>query len=48
MNSSIVDHLRRAGRLDRMFVGGEWVLPEAQARSSVVDPSTEEIGRAHV
>lgn len=42
MNSSIVDHLRRAGRLDRMFVGGEWVLPETQARASVVDPSTEE------
>jgi aldehyde dehydrogenase (NAD+) len=25
-----------------MFVGGEWVVPEAQACSSVVDPSTEE------
>lgn len=42
MNSSIVDHLGRAGRLDRMFVGGEWVLPETQTRASVVDPSTEE------
>ncbi|MDP9962620.1 aldehyde dehydrogenase (NAD+) [Variovorax beijingensis] len=42
MNSSIVEHLRRAGRLDRMFVDGEWAVPETQARSSVVDPSTEE------
>ena len=42
MNSSIIEHLRSAGRLDRMFVGGEWVVPETQARSSVVDPSTEE------
>lgn len=42
MNSSIVEHLRNAGRLDRLFVDGEWVLPEASIRSSVVDPSTEE------
>ncbi|MDR6451857.1 aldehyde dehydrogenase family protein [Variovorax paradoxus] len=42
MNSSIVERLRRAGRLDRMFVDGEWAVPETQARSSVVDPSTEE------
>jgi len=42
MNSSIVEHLRRAGRLDRIFVDGEWVLPETQARSAVIDPSTEE------
>src|SRR4051812_12727543 len=42
MNSSIVDRLRSAGRLDRMFIDGEWVLPETQARSAVVDPSTEE------
>jgi aldehyde dehydrogenase (NAD+) len=39
---SIIEHLRRAGRLDRMFIGGEWVLPATQARSPVVDPSTEE------
>ena len=42
MNSSIIEHLRSAGRLDRMFVGGEWVMPETQARSYVVHPSTEE------
>jgi len=42
MNSSIVEHLRRAGRLDRIFVDGEWVMPETQARSAVIDPSTEE------
>jgi aldehyde dehydrogenase (NAD+) len=42
MNSSIIEHLRSAGRLDRMFVGGEWVRPETQDRSAVVDPSTEE------
>jgi len=42
MNSPIVEHLRIAGRLDRMYVGGEWVVPETQARSAVVDPSTEE------
>ncbi|OOG53156.1 aldehyde dehydrogenase family protein [Polaromonas sp. C04] len=42
MNSSIVECLRSAGRLDRMFVDGEWVLPHGQARTSVIDPSTEE------
>jgi len=42
MNSSIIEHLRTAGRLDRFLIGGEWVMPETQARSSVVDPSTEE------
>ncbi|MDQ0586320.1 aldehyde dehydrogenase family protein [Variovorax paradoxus] len=40
--SSIIEHLGSAGRLDRMFVDGEWVLPETRARSSVIDPSTEE------
>ena len=42
MNSSIIEHLRSAGHLDRMYVGGEWVMPETQDRSAVVDPSTEE------
>lgn len=42
MSSSIVQHLRRAGRMDRMLIGGEWVVPQTQARSCVVDPSTEE------
>jgi aldehyde dehydrogenase (NAD+) len=35
-------HLRRAGRLERMFIDGEWVLPAGQARATVIDPSTEE------
>ena len=42
MNSSIVERLRSTGRLDRMFIDGEWVLPQGQARASVIDPSTEE------
>ena len=42
MNSPIIEHLRSACRLDRMYVGGEWVVPETQARSAVVDPSTDE------
>lgn len=42
MNATFIEHLRRAGRLDRMFIGGEWVLPATQARSPVIDPSTEE------
>ena len=29
------------GRLDRIFIGGEWVLPAGQARSAVIDRSTE-------
>ncbi|MDQ0026598.1 hypothetical protein J2X90_004425, partial [Variovorax paradoxus] len=40
MNSSIAEHLRRTGHLDRIFVDGEWVLPDTQARSAVIDPST--------
>ena len=42
MNASIIEHLRSAGRLDRIFIDGEWVLPAGQARTSVIDPSTEE------
>jgi aldehyde dehydrogenase (NAD+) len=42
VNPSIIEHLRSAGRLDRLFIGGEWVVPETRIRSSVVDPSTEE------
>src|SRR5688572_13347194 len=38
----IVERLRSAGRLDRVFVDGEWVLPHGQARASVIGPSTEE------
>jgi aldehyde dehydrogenase (NAD+) len=42
MSPSVIEHLGRAGCLDRMFVGGAWVVPETQSRSAVVDPSTEE------
>ena len=42
MNTSIIERLAGAGRLDRIFIGGEWVLPAGQDRSAVIDPSTEE------
>jgi aldehyde dehydrogenase (NAD+) len=42
MNSAIVERLRSAGRLDRVFIDGEWVLPQGHARSTVIDPSTEQ------
>jgi aldehyde dehydrogenase (NAD+) len=42
MTSSIIQHLTSAGRLDCIFVEGEWVRPAGQARSAVIDPSTEE------
>ena len=42
MNTSIIQHLTSAGRLDRLYIDGEWVLPAGQARSTVIDPSTEE------
>ena len=41
-HSSIVERLRNAGRLDRVFIDGEWVLPQGQARATVIDPSIEE------
>src|SRR5215210_4322926 len=42
MTSAVVERLRSAGRLDRVFIDGEWVLPQGQARSAVIDPSTEQ------
>ena len=42
MNTDLIERLAGAGRLDRIFIGGEWVLPAGQARSAVVDPSTEQ------
>ena len=42
MNSSVTERLARAGHLDRIFIGGEWVLPAGQAHACVIDPSTEE------
>ena len=42
MNTAIIERLANDGRLDRIFIGGVWVLPAGQARSAVIDPSTEE------
>jgi aldehyde dehydrogenase (NAD+) len=42
MNSPIIERLASAGRLDRIYIDGEWVLPAGKARSCVIDPSTEE------
>jgi aldehyde dehydrogenase (NAD+) len=42
MNASIIERLASAGRLDRIYIGGEWVLTAGHARVSVIDPSTEE------
>ncbi|HSW19593.1 MAG TPA: aldehyde dehydrogenase family protein [Ramlibacter sp.] len=42
MNTSPIEGLASAGRLDRAYIGGEWVLPVGQARSTVIDPSTDE------
>jgi len=42
MNASVIEHLTRAGHLDRAFIDGEWVLPAGQDRASVIDPSTEQ------
>jgi aldehyde dehydrogenase (NAD+) len=42
MKSSVIERLASAGRLDRIYIGGEWVLPAGQERSAVIDPSTEE------
>jgi aldehyde dehydrogenase (NAD+) len=42
MTLPIIDQLAGAGRLDRIFIGGEWVLPAGQDRADVIDPSTEE------
>ncbi|WP_070105706.1 aldehyde dehydrogenase family protein [Burkholderia plantarii] len=40
MNSPVA-RLRQAGRLDRFFIDGAWVLPEGGDRFAVVCPSTE-------
>jgi aldehyde dehydrogenase (NAD+) len=42
MTSPIVERLASTGRLDRIFIGGEWVPPAGQDHASVIDPSTEE------
>jgi aldehyde dehydrogenase (NAD+) len=40
MNSPVF-HLMQAGRLDRLFIDGEWIAPMGSARAAVVSPSTE-------
>lgn len=38
----VIERLTNAGHLDRLFIGGEWRAPTGQARSAVIDPSTEQ------
>jgi aldehyde dehydrogenase (NAD+) len=42
LRSCPVERLRNAGRLGRVFIDGEWVVPHGRGRASVIDPSTEE------
>lgn len=38
----LVEQLTSSGLLDRLYIGGEWVLPMGHDRTSVIDPSTED------
>ena len=40
--TSPLHHLQRAGRLERLFINGDWILPEGRERVSVICPSTEQ------
>ncbi|WP_107310868.1 aldehyde dehydrogenase family protein [Burkholderia metallica] len=42
MNSPVV-HLMQAGKLNRFYIDGEWVLPDGDERFAVVCPSTEAV-----
>ncbi|KWH20544.1 aldehyde dehydrogenase family protein [Burkholderia multivorans] len=45
MNPSVnspVRHLMQAGRLDRFYIDGDWVVPDGGGRFAVVSPSTED------
>ncbi|MDN7942595.1 aldehyde dehydrogenase family protein [Burkholderia multivorans] len=45
MNPSVnspVRHLMQAGRLDRLYIDGDWVVPDGGDRFAVVSPSTED------
>jgi betaine-aldehyde dehydrogenase len=45
MNSSVnspLQRLKHAGRLERFFIDGDWVLPDGGDRFAVVCPSTED------
>jgi len=40
--TSPLHHLQHAGRLERLFIDGHWILPEGRERASVICPSTEQ------
>ncbi|WP_175844922.1 aldehyde dehydrogenase family protein [Burkholderia arboris] len=40
--NSPVRRLMQAGRLDRLFIDGDWVMPDGGDRFAVVSPSTED------
>jgi aldehyde dehydrogenase (NAD+) len=42
MDAPFIDRLAGCGRLDRAFIGGEWVPPAGGDRCAVIDPSTEQ------
>ena len=42
MDASIIERLAGAGRLDRAFIDGEWVVPAGRERCALVDPATEQ------
>jgi aldehyde dehydrogenase (NAD+) len=42
MSIPFLDRLRSAGRLDQLFIDGQWTAPRGTTRMPVVDPSTEE------
>ncbi|MBU9222174.1 aldehyde dehydrogenase family protein [Burkholderia multivorans] len=45
MNPSVnspVRHLMQAGRLDRFYIDGDWIVPDGGDRFAVVSPSTED------
>ncbi len=41
--TSPVHQLRQAGRLEQLYIDGQWVAPEGRERAAVVRPATEEI-----
>jgi len=43
MTLSLIEQLRSAGRLEHSFIDGQWRPVAGQARSAVVDPSTEQV-----
>lgn len=40
--SSPVRHLMQVGRLDRLYIDGEWTAPDGRDRIAVISPSTED------